>query len=142
MRLPGAIKPGTVVDQFVSQVDFMPTILDYVGLPIPKNIHGRSMRPLIEGKDVAWRDHAFCQRANRAFMLRTARWKYVFGRRGGILALYDLKADPNEDKNLARQAAHAKTVREMHARLRKIMTDDKAPPAVLQTLPPDPLPEK
>ena len=141
MRLPSVIPPGAVVDEFVSQVDFMPTILDYLGLPIPKGIHGRSMRPLVEGKAVGWRDHAFCQRANRAFMLRTARWKYVFGPRS-ILALYDLQADPNEDRNLAREDAHAKTVREMHERLRKVLADDNAPAALRKTLPEDPLPGK
>jgi arylsulfatase A-like enzyme len=121
----------------VSQVDFMPTLLDYLGLPIPPKIHGRSMRPLIEGKQVAWRDHAFCQRAGLARMLRTARWKYTIGVRGGILALYDLAKDPHEDRNLARDPARAATVRTMHARLLEIMRADGDPMA--SKLPKDPL---
>ena len=83
MRLPGAIKPGTVVRQPVSQVDFMPTILDYVGQAVPEHLHGQSVRPLIEGRDVPWRDYAFCQRANDSRMLRTARCKYVVTPQGG-----------------------------------------------------------
>ncbi|MBI4876272.1 MAG: sulfatase-like hydrolase/transferase, partial [Acidobacteria bacterium] len=62
VRFPGRIKAGTVVRNPVSQVDFMPTILDYLGLRIPEKIHGRSLRPLIEGRPTAWRDYAFCQR--------------------------------------------------------------------------------
>jgi arylsulfatase A-like enzyme len=115
----------------------MPTILDYVGQPVPEKLHGRSLRPLIEGRDVPWRDHAFCQRANQGRMLRTERWKYVWGQNGKIAALYDLEKDPHEDKNLAGDAAHRDTLRQMHARLRKIMGDDGDPLlAKMQSEPP------
>jgi len=137
MRLPGAIRPGTVVDQPVSQVDIMPTLLDYLGQPIPQRIHGRSMRPLVEGRAVPWRDYAFCQRADHARMLRTAQWKYVFGLGGRIFALYDLANDPHEDRNLAREKAYAATVRRMHRRLLEVMRADGDPLAA--KLPGDPL---
>jgi len=136
MRLPGRIKPGTVVKQPVSQIDYMPTILDYVGLPIPEGIHGRSMRPLIEGRGVEWRDYAFCQRAARSRMLRTQRYKYCFALGRRMLALYDLQNDPHEDHNLANDKAHAKTVRHMHDRLLKIMASDGDP--LVKKLPRDP----
>ena len=139
MRLPGVIKPGTVVEQPVSHVDYMPTILDYLGFPIPGKIHGRSMRPLVEGKKVPWRDYAFCQRADHIRMLRTARWKYTYGLhpRNPIVALYDLEADPHEDRNLAADPAHAAAVRKMHARLFDVMKTDGDPLAA--KLPKDPL---
>ena len=127
MRLPGRIKPGTVVKQPVSQIDFAPTILDYVGLPAPAKIHGQSMRPLLEGRDVKWRDYAFCQRAEVGRMLRTERYKFVYRPKPRIVALYDLKNDPNEDRNLAGDAGHAKTVRQMHRRLVEVMTRDGDP---------------
>lgn len=124
IRFPGRIPPGTVIDQPVSQVDFLPTILDYLGQPIPENIHGRSLRPLIEGKDVAWRDYAFCQRGDRARMLRTDRYKYTFCQKPPVIALYDLQNDPQEDRNLAADPAYAETVRRMHRRLREVMAAD------------------
>ena len=130
MRLPGRIQPGTVVKQFVSQIDFMPTILDYLDLPVPKDIHGRSMRPLIEGKKIPWRDYAFCQRGDRIRTLRTERYKYTYAAKPPIVALYDLKADPNEDRNLAADPAHAATLRRMHKRLRDVMADDGDPPKI------------
>jgi len=130
MRLPGRIKPGTVVREAVSQIDYMPTILDYAGLPAPEKIHGRSMRPLIEGRDVKWRDYAFCQRANSLRMLRTGRYKYVCpAGKGPIRALYDLQADPNEDRNLAADPASAETLRMMHRRLLEVMAADGDPMA-------------
>ncbi len=137
MRLPGRIPAGRKVEQPVSQIDYMPTILDYVGLPVPANIHGRSLRPLIEGRTVAWRDHAFCQRANRLRMLRTERYKYFFAPRPRIVALYDLEHDPEEDHNLADAPAHASTVRQMHRRLLEVMSRDGDP--MLKTFDVDPL---
>ncbi len=127
MRLPGRIKPGTLVKNPVSQIDLMPTILEYVGLPVPEGIHGGSMRPLVEGRDVDWREHAFCQRASAARMLRTDRYKYFYRPKPRMVALYDLKNDPHEDRNLATDTAHAKTVRQMHRRLLEVMADDGDP---------------
>jgi len=126
MRLPGAIRPGTVVDRPVSQVDLMPTILDLTGRQAPEGIHGRSLRPLMQGRDVPWRDHAFCQRANHQFMLRTATHKYVFGPKPRMAALYDLKADPDENRNLAAAPEHADLVRSMHRRLIEVMKAEGA----------------
>jgi arylsulfatase A-like enzyme len=138
MRLPGRIKPGTVVKQPVSQIDYMPTICDYVGVPIPEKIHGRSMRPLIEGRDVPWRDYAFCQRASAWRMLRTEQYKYATGlEKAKIRVLYDLRNDPNEDHNLAADPAHADTVRAMHKRLMEVMTADGDP--AVSAMPQDPL---
>ena len=127
MRLPGRIKPGTVVDQPVSQIDLMPTIMDYAGLPIPDGIHGASMRPLVEDRQVPWRDYAFCQRANQGRMLRTQRYKFFLRNKPGAVALYDLVEDPHEDRNLAGDPGHLQTVRDMHERLIAVMREDGDP---------------
>jgi arylsulfatase A-like enzyme len=127
MRLPGRIKPGTVIQQPVSQIDLMPTILDYAGYPVPDKVHGRSTRPLLEGRDVRWRDHAFCQRAEVGRMLRTERYKYFCHANRKIVALYDLKNDPHEDRNLAKDPGQSKAVRQMHKRLLDVMANDDDP---------------
>ena len=121
MRLPGKIKPGTVINQPVSQVDLMPTILDFTGQPVPQSIHGHSLRPLLDGKDVAWRDYAYCQRAEGAYMIRTERFKYCHAVNNRMEALYDLHNDPYEDHNLADDPAHAQTVQLMRQRLLEVM---------------------
>ncbi len=127
MRFPGRVAPGTVVRQPVSQIDFMPTILDYLGQDVPEGIHGRSMRALIEGRDVPWRDYAFCQRAHASRMLRTDRYKLFYRPKPRAVALYDLREDLHEDRNLAEDPAHAKTVRRMHRRLLEVMAADGDP---------------
>jgi arylsulfatase A-like enzyme len=127
MRLPGRIEPGAVIKQPVSQIDFMPTILDFAGIAAPEKIHGESLRPLIEGRKVAWRDYAFAQRANNLRMLRTEQYKYVASPDRRIVALYDLQNDPNEDHNLAAEPKHEATLVMMHKRLIAVMARDGDP---------------
>lgn len=138
MRLPGVIKAGTVVRQPVSQVDLMPTILDYVGQSLPEHIHGQSARPLLEGRDVPWRNYAFCQRADQSRMLRTERYKYVFAPRSKNIALYDLQQDPDENHDLAHAPELAGVVRQMHRHLLQVMAKDGDP--LQSKFPDDPLP--
>jgi N-sulfoglucosamine sulfohydrolase len=56
IRLPG--KRANVNDtHLVSLMDITPTVLDLIGIPVPQGLDGRSLRPLIEGKDAAdWRE--------------------------------------------------------------------------------------
>ena len=38
---------GTVYDQLISNIDYLPTVLDFAGLDLPSNIQGRSFAPLL-----------------------------------------------------------------------------------------------
>jgi arylsulfatase A-like enzyme len=56
IRWPGKVKPGSVSDSWVVNIDNAPTVLDMVGLPIPADMQGVSIRPLWEGPAPAdWR---------------------------------------------------------------------------------------
>jgi arylsulfatase A-like enzyme len=127
MRMPGRIEAGRCVLQPVSQIDVLPTVLDYLGFPSIDDVHGRSLRPLIEDPNVPWRDYAFCQRADAARMIRTERYKFTYRPQPPIVALYDLTADPHEDHNLAQQPEFADIVQKMHQRLLDVMTADGDP---------------
>jgi len=127
-----------VIRQPVSQIDLMPTILDYTGQRVPEGLHGRSLRPLLDGAEVTWRDHAFCQRADASRMLRTERYKYCYGPKSKLVALYDLQNDPHEDRNLADDPAQAETVRQMHRRLLELMRQDGDPLAERWPVEPSP----
>lgn len=49
-REPGRFPPGKRINAVTSQIDIMPTILDYLGVSCEGPMQGASLRPLIEGK--------------------------------------------------------------------------------------------
>lgn len=66
VRWPGVGQPQVVRDELTSQIDIMPTVLDAVGIKLPSNQPGRSLRPLLTkpadsmpAKD--WHTHVFAQ---------------------------------------------------------------------------------
>lgn len=46
----GGDLPARTVEQRVRLLDLMPTLLDYVGAPVPEGLHGVSLLPLIRGE--------------------------------------------------------------------------------------------
>jgi arylsulfatase A-like enzyme len=46
---PGRVPAGRVIDESVSIVDVLPTLMDYAGLPAEHSLDGRSLRPVIDG---------------------------------------------------------------------------------------------
>jgi arylsulfatase A-like enzyme len=105
MRLPGAIKPGTVIKAPASHIDLFLTILDYCG-KTGNESEGRSLRPLIDGIDPGTNRVAVSEwPATRipGFMICDGRWKLLYGRAANapsLDALYDLQTDPQELNNL------------------------------------------
>ena len=60
IRHPGIGTGGQVCNEIVQNIDFAPTILDIAGVPIPQEMHGRSLRPLLEGTTPPdWRKIAY-----------------------------------------------------------------------------------
>lgn len=66
IRWPAKIKGGTVVDAFVSHTDLAPTFLEAAGVPVPDDMTGRSLLPLLRGETQAGRDAVFVERERHA----------------------------------------------------------------------------
>ncbi len=114
MRLPGRIRPRVVKD-LTEHIDVPATIVDMMNLEPPPILHGRSLRPYLEGKSVAGRDHIFSEYLeNEEAYIRTDRWKFIYctGKRerkdgyvtdnptpGRYRILYDHQSDPEEFHN-------------------------------------------
>lgn len=108
---------GRVVDEMVLNLDLAQTFLDYAGVPAPKEMQGRSWRPLLEGRPVAWRQSWFYEyfaeaqnnsRVPDITATRTSEAKLIkYPGREDWTELFDLKADPFEMKNLYSDPAHA-----------------------------------
>lgn len=109
MLLPGRAAAGRVVSAPVSLVDVLPTVLDYLGLPAPAGIQGRSLRTLIDTRQTLDRD-AHSSLANQR-AIRRGRWKLI--RSGARSRLFDLDRDPREHHDVA--AEQPEVVRELDA---------------------------
>jgi arylsulfatase A-like enzyme len=127
MRGPG-IRAGKAVASLCQPPDIMPTILELArpqrgrarGAQVPATVQGRSLMPLIVGKEgdtgVAVTSYTFVQdeEVRAPSTLRTAEWSYLYGGDEAPSELYDLKRDPDERRNVfARQRAQAER---LHAR--------------------------
>jgi iduronate 2-sulfatase len=136
---PGVSAKGAVVKAPVAHVDIFPTLAELCGVKPPANLQGQSLVPMLKDQNATGRGWAITQvmRGGGAraqgkryvgYSLRTARWRYTEwdeGREGK--ELYDHDADPQEMKNLAKDAAHAKDVEGLAGQLKS---------AVKATLPP------
>jgi len=83
MRWPGRIRAGTCVEEMVTAIDVMPTVLEAAGLPIPGAVQGRSFLPLLRGDRAGpFHDAVFSEMTYHVHYLptraaRTREWKYI-----------------------------------------------------------------
>jgi arylsulfatase A-like enzyme len=124
-RLPRKAR-GRRVDAMALNIDLAPTLLDLAGLPVPERMQGKSLAPLIRNgkapKD--WRTEFFYEhltfpkRIPPSEGVRTERWKYFrwVGVNPVIEELYDLQADPLEERNLAGKKEHKQTLDDLRKR--------------------------
>ena len=56
IRWPKLIKFGTTIKEVTLSIDVAPTLLEIAGSPAAKNMHGRSLVPLLRGEPIQWRN--------------------------------------------------------------------------------------
>jgi arylsulfatase A-like enzyme len=109
IRYPGLIKPGSVSDSWVVNIDNAPTILDMAGIKIPDDMQGRSLLPVFRGKTPAdWRHSMYYHYYEFApphwvlpcYGVRTERYKLIYYYTINEWELFDLQKDPDEMENL------------------------------------------
>ncbi|MBT3194377.1 MAG: sulfatase [Verrucomicrobia bacterium] len=132
VRLPGVIEAGMVHESMVSHVDLAPTLLQFAGLPVPDDMQGHSLKPILEGKAEQVRDASYYhfyshgERLPEMIGVRTERYKLIHypGMKGRFQwELFDLKNDPDEMENRTSNPEY-KAVRErMEEKLRKLIEE-------------------
>ncbi len=134
-RMPAEMRGKTNGD-FVLNVDIAPTILAATGVPAPKTMQGRDFAPLYREEkkpDPAWRDEFFYEHAiigskdripsSQALVRHDA--KYILWPDYQYEELFDLNADPQEQKNLIADPTRAKQLAEMKQRFAKLKEQAK-----------------
>jgi len=101
----------------VELIDLYPTLADLCGLPAPKGVQGKSLKPLLQNPAAAWDKPAYTyqQRGNvSGASVRTERYRYTEWDGGKAGAeLYDYTTDPLEAKSLATETKMAGVVTNM-----------------------------
>ncbi len=112
VRYPPLARAGSRIDELVTSVDIAPTVLDVAGLPIKKQVQGRSLVPLLRGADTDWRqsiliefytyENPFPWLVDMDYRaIRTRQFKYIhWMQHPDENELYDLVEDPFEIENL------------------------------------------
>lgn len=113
IRYPGVVKPGSTTDSWVLSIDNAPTVLDLVGLPVPSDMQGQSVAPILKGntpKD--WRKSMYYHYYEFGsphwvlpnYGIRTERYKLISYYTVNQWELFDLERDPDEMESLLLQA--------------------------------------
>ena len=117
VRWPGKIEPG-VSDALLTQVDFLASFAKMLMLEIPQGeaIDSRAEWETLLGQDKVGSEMILEQA--RGLALRQGDWKYIEpAKKKGTAELYNLKDDPSEQKNVAKQ--HPDRVAKMEEMLTK-----------------------
>lgn len=126
-----AIPSGTVSDRLVSNYDFLPTVLSYLGLkqkqPASPRSPGRDFSPILKGQALTdWDDTVFYEyEALRC--IRNRSWKYIDRFESGYDELYNLDTDPDEWTNLIDDPAVAEIKAELQSRLHQFFAQHASP---------------
>ncbi len=112
---------GHASNKITELVDLYPTLAELAGLTPPANLQGQSLLPLLKNPTTKeWsKDLAFSISRSGGESIRTSKWRFThwgFGAKGE--ELYDLKNDPNEFTNLARDPNYSGRLNQLKARLK------------------------
>ena len=98
----------------------MPTLLEYLGLPVPedRNLPGTSFLSLLLDRSAKIReDIVIFDEYGPVRMIRTEEWKYVHRYPDGPNDLYNLISDPDERQNLITDPFYKKRVEDLKVKM-------------------------
>ena len=114
---PGMVKPGSVLEHTIMNIDIAPTFLELGGVSKPEQMQGSSFAGLLRQENTPWRNRVFYEyywevaypSTPTIFAVRTDRLKYIYNYgTWDINELYDLEKDPYEMNNLIRDKSYQK----------------------------------
>ncbi len=138
VRWPGVTKPWSVNADLVSNLDFAETFLEAAGVPVPAEMQGKSLVPVLKGQTPAdWRKSFYYHyyeypgphAVRRHYGVVTDRYKLVHFYEPGVdyWELFDLKTDPRELTSVYGKPEYAAAQKELEAELARLRKELKVP---------------
>ena len=141
VRWPGHVSPGSVNDDIVSNLDFPETFLDMAGVPIPDDMQGRSLAPILEGnKPDDWRTSFYYHYYEYPAVHMVKKHEGVYDGRYKLIHFYDdidaweffdLVTDPNELTNVYSEQEVAGEIARLRGERERHKEELKVPPVVV-----------
>ena len=124
-RWTGSIPAGRVSNHVWAHWDMLPTLADLAGAKTPPGLDGMSMRRALRGEGQPSHPYLYWEFHERGSQqaMRMGRWKAVRLKTSTPLELYDLEADPGEQRDVA--AAHPDVVGKIEASLKAARTESQ-----------------
>jgi arylsulfatase A-like enzyme len=144
IKWPGVTNKKKTTTSMVQNLDFAETILDMAGVAIPADMQGKTMVPLLKGKQKgnvhdALYYHFYENQEHKVAKhigVRTDRYKLIYFYENGEWELYDLKKDQSEMKNVYSDPAYKDVVKTMKEKLEQLRKEYKdTEPATLEGRP-------
>jgi len=117
------VAPRTVIDRPVGLEDIMPTVLEMAGVDVPPSVDGRSLLPLMQGREGNWRPYIHVECSPDFQCLTDGQEKYIWFVEDGREQFFDLKNDPNECRDLIGAPDSAERIAWWRARLAEELAD-------------------
>jgi arylsulfatase A-like enzyme len=155
VRWPGVIREGAVQNALAINADFAPTFLEAAGSPVPADMQGRSLVPLLKREHPAeWRRSFYYRyyhdpgdhNTRAHYGVRTETHKLIYFWKKDQWELYDLQKDPDELHNLYNDPAQAPIMAKLKTELYRLKKELKDDDQFTDKLPPNgvdgPFPDK
>ncbi|WP_114778568.1 sulfatase family protein [Botryobacter ruber] len=138
VRWPGVTKPGSENKEMVLNLDLAETFLEAAGVPVPHEMQGRSLVPLLKGQTPKdWRQEVYYHyseypkphRVPQHFGIRTDQHKLIYYYVLNEWEFFDLKKDPQELKSEYNNPAYAAKIKQLKEQLHSLQTKYQDPVA-------------
>lgn len=135
VRWPGQIRPGSKPEAIIQNIDYAPTFLEFAGLPVPDDVQGKSLVPVLRGESQSVREslyYAYYEIGEHAvpqhFGVRTMTHKLFYIPETDEWQMFDLVNDPQEMRSVYDEPAYSEVRAQLHAEYDRLRIQFDAPP--------------
>ncbi len=134
VRWPAAVKAGSIASAMALNIDFAPTFLEAAGVARPAEMQGRSLLPILKGREPAdWRTSMYYRyyhdpgdhNTRAHYGVRTKTHKLIHFWKTDQWEMFDLTHDPRELHNLHGQPGQDELFARLKAELRRLKAELK-----------------